>query len=166
MLYACSGGHWAACARSAGPTRQPPWHCACHQNGRRLRIGEHHSGGVRGVRKKRADGPDDTRPGGAPFASPVCNIGRGLGCFCGAKKEPIPLSHTAGHHASSPMLQMGFKRGHTMWESWSALFFALPGMGVYCIRFQLSVLTGSSAADRCDSRKCIMSFSWPAMAMR
>ena len=39
-------------------------------------------------------------------------------------------------------------------------------MGVYCIRFQLSVLTGSSAADRCDSRKCIMSFSWPAMGMR
>ena len=116
--------------------------------------------------EKRADGPDDTRPGGAPFASPVCNIGRGLGCFCGAKKRADSVEPHSRPSCFEPNVTDGVQKGSYHVGELVGSFFALPGMGVYCIRFQLSVLTGSSAADRCDSRKCIISFSWPAMAMR
>ena len=104
------------------------------------------------AKKKRADGTDDATPGGAPLAPPACNIGHGWGCFRGAKKEPIPFSHTAGFHAPNPMLQMGFKRGHTAGETRSAPFFALPGMAVNRIRLQLSVMTCSSRQTSVVSR--------------
>ena len=69
-----------------------------------------------------------TTPGrvGPPLHPRCVTLAVDWGVFAVRKKEPIPLSHTAGHHASSPMLQMGFKRGHTMWESWSALFSHSP----------------------------------------